>query len=74
MGEAPEKLVSWQRIAFLILVLFGWTGYRLSDDYQRAGGWEQSNVVPTAVTLCLGLLVAGGLFRHANRPEEKDEP
>jgi hypothetical protein len=74
MDRAPEKLASWRNLIFLILPLFGWAGYRLYRDYQESGGWEQSRIVSTAITVCIFLLIGVGVFWYANRPEKEDQP
>jgi hypothetical protein len=72
MGDAPKKLVTWRTWLFVILLLLGWAGFRLYRDYQQAGGWEASSIIATAVALCIVLLIMGGVFWHANRPEPED--
>jgi hypothetical protein len=74
MDEAPIKLAPWRNLVFLILIMFGWAGYRLYRDYQQFGGWEQSSIVSTAVTLCIFLLIGIGVFWYANRPEREGPP
>ena len=74
MDRAPERLASWRNLIFLILPLFGWAGYRLYRDYQESGGWEQSSIVSTAITVCIFLLIGVGMFWYANRPEREDQP
>jgi hypothetical protein len=74
MGDAPKKLAPLRNLVFLVLLLFGWAGYRLYGDYQQVERWEESSIVPIAVTLCTGLLIAAGLFWYANRPEREGKP
>lgn len=74
MADAPKKLVPWSRLVGLVCILFAWAGYRLYSDYERAGGWEESRVIATGVTVCLGLLIAVGVFWYANRPEREEMP
>lgn len=51
-----------------------WAGYRVYRDYQQAGRWEERNVIPVAITLCTALLIVGGMFWYANRPEGDRRP
>jgi hypothetical protein len=73
MSDAPKKLAPWRNLVFLVVLLFGWAGYRLYRDHQ-AGGWEESSINATAITLCIGLLIAVGVFWYANRPEREEKP
>jgi hypothetical protein len=74
MDDAPKRLVTWKHWVAVLLVLFGWAVYRLYRDYQAAGGFEESSVAATIVTLCIGLAIVVGMFWYANRPESKDKP
>ncbi len=74
MGEAPKKLAPWSRLVPIVILVLAWAGYRLYTDHERAGGWEQSSVIATGVTVCLGLLIVVGVFWYANRPESGGKP
>jgi hypothetical protein len=74
MDKAAEKLASWRNRVFLILLMFGWAGYRLYRDYREFGGWDKASVVSTAITLCLFLGICVDVFWYANRPEREGQP
>ena len=74
MGDAPMRLVPWRNFLVVVLLVFGWAGYRVYRDYQQAGRWEERNVIPVAITLCTALLIVGGMFWYANRPEGDRRP
>jgi hypothetical protein len=74
MDKAPKKLVPWRNLVYLVLLLFGWARYRLFTNYQQVGGWEESSIASIAITVCVFLLVSGGMFWYANLPEREGQP
>jgi len=72
MNKAPKKLVPFTRLIWIIVVLMGWAAYRLYRDYQEAGAWESVNVSGVVFTVCVALLIGGGIYWYANKPEPDD--
>ncbi len=70
----PKRVFTWTNWVMVLLVLVGWAGYRLYDDYQAAGGFKVAKVFATAATFCIFLCIMIVVFRYANRPETKDKP
>ena len=70
MSRERIKLVTWPKIILMILACFVGASYRLVKEYYESGNIAPSEIMISAITFFIGLVIVFLVAHYANKPEE----